>query len=148
VKRSIHAKDCTTSSQIDVKGVHVQSFGIGEIARRAGVAASTIRYYEAIGLLPPPERVSGKRRYAANSVETLKVIRLAQDAGFTLTEIHTMLARADLAPAQRWQLFAAHKIAELDAQIEQAQRRKAFIVAARDCACDRLETCAAFDAGM
>jgi DNA-binding transcriptional MerR regulator len=53
---------------------------IGEVARRAGKRASSIRYYESIGLLPTPRRVGGQRRYATETLRTLAVIDVAQRA--------------------------------------------------------------------
>lgn len=122
----------------------MEAFSIGELARRANVAASTIRYYERIGLLPPAPRVSGRRRYDARTVDQLAIIRLAQDVGFSLTEIDALLYGfpAQTPPAGRWQTFADGKIAELDAVIAQAQRRKAFLQAARECRCPTLNDCA------
>src|SRR3712207_3362178 len=54
---------------------------IGELASRAGVRPSTVRYYEAIGLLPEPLRISGRRRYGAETLRALAVIGTAQRAG-------------------------------------------------------------------
>jgi MerR family redox-sensitive transcriptional activator SoxR len=57
------------------------------VAQQAGVNTSLIRYYERIGLLPPPERVSGQRRYDAAVLRRLAVIDVAQRAGLSLDEI-------------------------------------------------------------
>ena len=64
---------------------------IGEVARRAGVRASAIRYYEEAGLLEEPERVGGKRRYDEEALRRLALIGGAKRAGFTLGEIRTLL---------------------------------------------------------
>lgn len=64
---------------------------IGQIAHQAGIAPSTIRYYEKIGLLPPALRVNGQRRYNHTLLNTLRIIQQAQLLGFTLTEIRYML---------------------------------------------------------
>ena len=53
---------------------------IGEVARRAGVATSSIRYYERIGLLPKPDRSGGQRRYDAEVLGKLGFIGVAQSA--------------------------------------------------------------------
>src|ERR671923_1495551 len=78
---------------------------IGEVARRAGVATSAIRYYERVGLLPPAERVSGQRRYGEETLGRLAFIGVAQNAGFSLREIRELVARAaeedDLATPMR-----------------------------------------------
>src|SRR5215211_9158788 len=65
---------------------------IGELARRTGVATSALRYYERIGLLPPAERASQRRHYPPSVAERVALIRLYQDAGFTLEEIGRLLA--------------------------------------------------------
>src|SRR5579859_180857 len=65
---------------------------IGELAARTGKRPSLIRYYEQIGLLPPPVRVNGQRRYDAGAVRTLAVIDTAQRAGLTLDEIKALLS--------------------------------------------------------
>ena len=66
---------------------------IGEVARQVGIATSAIRYYEEIGLLPPPARVNGRRRYDWSAVQRLCVIEYAQQAGFTLAASHDFLPR-------------------------------------------------------
>src|ERR1041384_5286139 len=103
-------------------------FAIGEISRRASVPASTIRYYEHIGLLPPSARVNGKRRYDTTILQKLNVIRLAQRAGLTIAEIQILVHGfpAETAPSERWQAFAGEKIAELDRLLEEIQARRAL----------------------
>lgn len=63
------------------------SVPIGEIARRAGLRTSAVRYYERIGLLRPAPRAGGQRRYDPSALHRLSAIRLAQRAGFSLEEI-------------------------------------------------------------
>ena len=65
---------------------------IGEIARRAGVAPSALRYYEKAGLLPAPARLSKRRRYDAQILGRIRIIRLARDAGFTVSETRTFMS--------------------------------------------------------
>ena len=92
---------------------------IGELARRTGVAASALRYYEELGLLPAPPRVSRQRRYPESAVTIVAAIRLQSDAGFTLAEQKALLAPRDGAPD--WREIAQRKLAELDEQIARAQ---------------------------
>src|SRR5262249_62157663 len=66
--------------------------GIGELGRRTGLATSALRYYERVGLLVPDGRAHGRRYYGPASAERIALIRLCQDAGFTLAEIRTVLA--------------------------------------------------------
>jgi DNA-binding transcriptional MerR regulator len=60
---------------------------IGELARRAGLNASAIRYYEQRGLLRAPHRSNGQRRYPTDALDRVLPIRFASDMGFTLDEI-------------------------------------------------------------
>ena len=117
---------------------------IGEVARRAGIRPSALRYYESIGLLPAPKRVNGRRRYDESTVQMLRVVQLAQQAGFTVAEIQTLLHgfAPDTPPAARWRPLAQQKIAELDGLIVRAQQMKLILEAGLDCGCLRLEDCA------
>ncbi len=65
---------------------------IGELARHSGVPTKTIRYYEDIGLMPPPARTSaGYRDYEPDAADRLAFIRAAQSVGLTLGEIREVL---------------------------------------------------------
>ncbi len=69
---------------------------IGRLAARAGCKVQTIRYYEQIGLLPPPARTAGKHRiYERNHLERLAFIRHARELGFTLAAVRELLALSD-----------------------------------------------------
>ena len=116
---------------------------IGELARRSGAATSTLRYYERIGLLSPAERAGGRRHYTASSAERVALIRLYQDAGFTLAEIGRMLA-ARSQGRRGWGDLAERKIAELDARIADAQQAKKLIQHALECPHRDLLTCPRF----
>lgn len=125
----------------------MQTFSIGEVARKTGVADSTIRYYERIGLLPPCQRISNKRRYDASIFRKLNLIRLAQRAGLSIAQIQTLLHDfpKDAPPSQRWQALAGDKIAEVDALIEQMQAMKALLQQTLLCQCSSLDDCASLD---
>ena len=84
---------------------------IGELAAESGMPASTIRYWERIGVLPKPARVSGQRRYAPDAVQRLAVLRLAQACGFRLEEMRHLLHGfgAGVKPPRRWQELARQK---------------------------------------
>ncbi len=64
---------------------------IGLVSRRAGVRASSIRYYESIGLLPEPKREGLQRRYGPEVLRLIAVIGAAQRAGLSLVEIRKLL---------------------------------------------------------
>jgi DNA-binding transcriptional MerR regulator len=67
----------------------MKDMAIGEVARRAGIAPSAIRYYERASLLPKPARQSGRRRYDPDILGRLEIIRIARAAGFTIAETRT-----------------------------------------------------------
>lgn len=70
---------------------------IGEVSKRCGVKVATIRYYEGIGLLPPPPRSQGNRRtYGTADVQRLTFIRHARELGFDTDAIRQLLALAGL----------------------------------------------------
>jgi MerR family redox-sensitive transcriptional activator SoxR len=104
----------------------VTTLTIGEAARRAGVRTSALRYYEGIGLLPAPRRVSGRRRYDGEVLRALGVIRLAKQAGFTMAETRTLLPgfSASTPPSPRWRALARRKLAEIDALISRAEHNQ------------------------
>jgi MerR family redox-sensitive transcriptional activator SoxR len=118
---------------------------IGEVAQRAGLAPSAIRYYEKLGLIPKPSRDGGKRRYDPSVLEWLSLIALAREAGFTIAEIRRLVTgfTPGTRPAARWQELATRKLAEIDAMVARAERMRAILRVALDCGCFRLEDCAA-----
>lgn len=70
----------------------LQEFSIGRLSERTGVNIETIRYYEKIGLLPPPPRTEGGHRlYPERHLRRLVFIRRSRELGFTLDEIRNLL---------------------------------------------------------
>jgi DNA-binding transcriptional MerR regulator len=119
---------------------------IGEVARRAGLRTSAIRYYESIGVLPEPVREGGQRRYTDDTVRRLRVIDVAKRAGFTLDQARVLLAAGESgSPAfERLRELAEHKLPEVDALIERAHAMRAWLQAATTCDCATLDVCALF----
>ena len=117
---------------------------IGEVARRAGVRASAIRYYEEAGLLEEPERVGSKRLYDEEALRRLALIGGAKRAGFTLGEIRTLLHGfpAGTGAAQRWQALASEKLIEVDEAIAQLRQTRGLLEEALRCECASLDECA------
>lgn len=71
-------------------------FGIGELSRRTGANIETVRYYEKIGLLPPPPRSGGGHRlYPEEHLRRLIFIRRGRELGFSLDEIRNLLGMAE-----------------------------------------------------
>ena len=117
---------------------------ISEVARRAGVRSSTLRYYEQIGILPRPHRASGQRRYDETVLRRLAVIERARQTGFTLDEIKQLFFgfRDEVAASDRWRRLADKKLVELD---ELRQRVAAMQHVLRrmqkNCRCATLDQC-------
>ena len=115
---------------------------IGEVARRTGLTTSAIRFYEREGLLPVPPRSSGRRSYARDVFTALAVIRLAQEAGFTIPEIRKLMTGfGDEPVSERWRSLAKEKLVEVEALIDRAQAMKRVLEEGVRCGCLRLEDC-------
>lgn len=110
---------------------------IGDMARRAHVATSTIRYYERRGLLSPDARQSGQRRYQAGTLRRLVFIGMMQDMGLTLDEVSGIL---NAATAAQWKPIAGQRLTALDEQIAQLQQARALLAAALCCRFDHPAT--------
>jgi len=119
---------------------------IGEVARRAGVATSSIRYYERIGLLPVPERVHGQRRYDTDVLGKLGFIGVAQSAGFKLAEIKELIAGVDSAGGMGEQMrtLSTRKLDEVEALLERTKAMKGWLEVAQQCGCASPAECALF----
>jgi len=119
---------------------------IGEVAREADVKPSTLRYYESIGLLLPPERINGQRRYDNAALKRLSVIQIAKESGFTLKEIGTLLNgfSEDTPPSARWKALASEKLYEIDALISRAKGMKKVLEEGLHCDCLSLDECVAY----
>ena len=110
---------------------------IGAVARATGVAASTIRYYEAAGVLPLPSRKNGIRRYSSDVVDRLKVIRFCRAAGMPMRHLRWMADDGAGSSARReaWSAVVRARIADLEASIRDAERTRALLLEAAACRC-------------
>lgn len=135
---------------------------IGAVARASGKSASSVRYYERIGLIPAPPRAGGQRRYPAAVLRTLAVIEIAQRAGLTLDEIRPLVAPSpgnqsagddgpggqsagDRALGERLRQVATAKLPEARALSERAGLVLRWLEAAAGCTCPTLDDCQLFD---
>jgi len=116
---------------------------IGELAGRSGLNASAIRYYERRGLLPAAHRAGGQRRYAADTLHRVVLIRFASEMGFTLSEIKVFLngLQDDAPVGPRWKKLAHRKILEVDQCIRRSRRLKSLLEHLLHCRCISLEVC-------
>jgi MerR family copper efflux transcriptional regulator len=96
----------------------MNSFGIGALARRAGVSIDTVRYYEKSGLLAPETRLaSGYRRYGDVQLSRLRFIRRAQDLGFSLKDIQDLLGLSRQRDVAKVKRAAEKKLADVEARL-------------------------------
>lgn len=116
---------------------------IGQLAHRAGLNASAIRYYEKLGLLAPPHRVGGQRRYSPDALDRVLLIRFAGDMGFSLPEIRLFLSglRDNVPVGPRWKKLATRKLSEVEASIARSLRLKTLLQCLLHCRCASLNQC-------
>jgi MerR family transcriptional regulator, redox-sensitive transcriptional activator SoxR len=117
---------------------------IGEVARRAQLAASAIRYYERQGLIPPADRRGGKRVFDESVLDRLALIGVAKAAGFRVAEIQAFLRGLGRTapPGPRWRALAERKSEELTARRAEIARMERVLAAVTRCRCPTLEECA------
>lgn len=121
----------------------MEELTISEVAKRAGLRASAIRYYESIQLLPPPQRSAGQRRYTPEVLRRLSFIQVAQAAGLTLAEIRAFTNELDTGTPlpKRWQELAHQKLAEAETVMRKVEGMKLILVNGLGCRCADLEEC-------
>jgi DNA-binding transcriptional MerR regulator len=110
---------------------------IGEVARRAGVATSTVRFYERRGLLTADARRSGQRRYRSETLRRLVFIGMLQDAGLSLDDIVGVL---DAASVTEWKAIARQRLTVLDDEIARLRRARDYLEGALLCRYDHPAT--------
>lgn len=113
---------------------------IGELATRTGVAASALRYWEELGLLPAVTRVAGQQRYAPSTVDRVGEVLLLQEAGYTLRELKALITAQETHDGE-WRELARRKLAELDHRIAQAQAARTLIAHGLACPHEDIRTC-------
>jgi MerR family redox-sensitive transcriptional activator SoxR len=124
----------------------MSSLTIGEIAARAGVNTSRIRYYERVGVLPKPERTGGQRRYDEAILHRLTIVDVAQRAGLSLAEIRDLTGPDNRSAhaGERIRALAESKLPQVEALIARAQATKAWLELARSCDCRSVDVCSLF----
>jgi MerR family redox-sensitive transcriptional activator SoxR len=116
---------------------------ISDVAREFGLRTSAIRYYEQIGILPPPLRKNGRRRYERSVLFRLAVVQHARESGFTLDEIRELFFgfRPATPPPKRWHRLSERKIAELRDRVKRLQLMETLLKQIQGCRCNALEQC-------
>jgi len=127
----------------------MQSMNIGDAAAAAGVTPKMIRHYEALGLIPEPDRTeAGYRLYGEREVAMLRFIRQSRGLGFSMKQIESLLAlwRDDRRESREVKEVALQQLAELEErQREIDQMRGALQQLVARCSGDHREHCAILD---
>src|SRR5215213_9434597 len=131
------------STRSQAEKLRMEELTISEVARRSGVRATTIRYYESINVLPQPRRANGRRRYDPTILDRLAFIHVAQRLGFTLTEIVLLFEQRDIAVplSERWQAIARAKLADVEQLIRHAREVRQTLLSGLRCGCPNLHEC-------
>ena len=112
---------------------------IGQVSKETGVKVPTIRFYEGIGLVPPPDRtISDRRIYTPSAVQRLRFIRHARDLGFPVEAIRTLLdlaANPERACGDA-NLLAAEQLQSVEAKIAQLEALRHELRRMVDAGCD------------
>ena len=122
--------------------------GIGELAQRAGVAASALRFYEAQGLISGGRSAAGRRQYPRHVLRRVAFIRAAQAVGLGLAEIHAALAglpEGRTPTKADWQRLGAAWQPLLDARIAALTRLRDQLASCIGCGCLSLKVCALYN---
>jgi MerR family transcriptional regulator, redox-sensitive transcriptional activator SoxR len=117
---------------------------IGEVARRSGVAASALRYYEDRGLIASERTGAAHRRYPRAVIRRIAFIVFAQRVGLTLEEIGEELARlpTDRVPSRRdWAALSGTWQARIDERIAELERLRDGLTGCIGCGCLSLDRC-------
>ncbi|WP_283194269.1 redox-sensitive transcriptional activator SoxR [Rhizobium sp. AN80A] len=118
---------------------------VGEVAARAGVAVSTLHFYEAKGLISSHRTSGNQRRYTSDVLRRVAVIRVAQNLGLPLSTIGRALARLPdgRTPSRAdWELLSAEWAVELDARIQQLKGLRDGLSDCIGCGCLSIDKCA------
>jgi len=116
---------------------------IGAVAEALGMPSSTIRYYERVGLIEPIGRVAGRREFDEQSILTLRFLKLAQSAGFALSEIRQLLNIGFGEERQNndWLVFLQNKRIAVKAQMENLRHMDEMLKKFEGCNCATLSEC-------
>jgi MerR family redox-sensitive transcriptional activator SoxR len=116
---------------------------IGEVARRAGLTTSALRYYEREGLLPPPARSAKRRIYDSQVIGRIHIVQLARSAGFSIAETRAFVSNypSGSIPSTRWRAMADRKLQEMDALIARATQMKTLLRSSFKCGCLTIQDC-------
>ncbi|KMW56403.1 Redox-sensitive transcriptional activator SoxR [Candidatus Rhodobacter oscarellae] len=123
---------------------------VGEMAARAGVAVSTLHYYEAEGLIESWRTPANHRRYDRRELRRVAIIRIAQTLGIPLAQVRPVLdkiPRGRTVKAAEWAAASEVWAEELDDRIEMLLRLRQTLGHCIGCGCLSVDNCPLYNAG-
>ena len=116
---------------------------IGDVSVKLGIPASTIRYYEQVGLISPQPRVSGCRVFDKRALFDLEFVKLSQSAGFTIEETKSLLCSYadDPSPSGMWKTLAKSKQKSILEKMNALDQMNRVLSALLSCKCSTLAEC-------
>lgn len=115
----------------------MKELSIGQLADETGIAVSAVRYYEQRGLVEAVRRVGGKRRFRSDAVGRISFIRRAQDAGFALEDVKSILNDQ----SRSWPNIVEHHLDELRHRREQLDVTISMLEQVQECGCRVVSEC-------
>jgi MerR family transcriptional regulator, redox-sensitive transcriptional activator SoxR len=151
-KLTLSQRDFFMESVSDFRGIRrgflldsrvAGDLAISDVARVFGLRTSAIRYYEQIGILPPPMRKNGQRRYDDSTLFRLAVVQHARETGFTLEEIRELFSGfpPGTPPPERWRQLSQRKLAELRDRMRRLKLMETLLKHMENCRCNALDEC-------
>jgi MerR family redox-sensitive transcriptional activator SoxR len=118
---------------------------ISKAAKQFGFRPSALRYYEQIGVLPPPYRRGGQRLYDESAMRRLAIVQRARELGFSIKEMQILFADFSNGPpvSERWHALSKAKLDELDERIEQIHQMQRLLRKMMQCRCTAFDQCGA-----
>jgi len=120
---------------------------IGDVAKKLGITASRIRYYDSEGMIGDVPRNSGQRELGRSNILGIELILLAQSAGFTVDEIKQFLAERESSSASpnAWRTLAETKQQQIRGQMANLKKMdrilESLMDTMKDCTCPTLTEC-------
>ena len=128
----------------------VKELTIGDLSRRTGLAVSAIRFYESRGMVAPSRTTAGHRRYRSADIRKLSFIKIAQELGFSLSQISSLMARLpdNRAPNKSdWTRIARTFRVDINARIARLTRLRDKLDGCIGCGCLSMKSCALYNPG-
>ena len=120
------------------------SLSIGELAERTGLAITAIRFYEEKGLISSTRNAGGQRRFRRGDIRRLSFIKITQNLGFSLSEIHSALSELPEArtPTKRdWERLSRNFAAQIDKRIDGLMLLRGHLSGCIGCGCLSMSSC-------